>query len=48
MKVLTSMRLNEEVKKELKLLAVQEDLPIGDLIKKLIDSYLKDKYKEEK
>lgn len=47
MKVLTAMRLDEQVKKELKILAVQEDLTIGDLVKKLIDNYLTDKYKEE-
>lgn len=47
MKVLTAMRLEEKTKKELKILAVQEDLTIGDLVKKLIDSYLTEKYKEE-
>ena len=46
MPIITSIRMEPEVKKELKLLSVQEDLSIGELIEKLLKIYLNEKYKE--
>lgn len=45
MPIITSIRIEPEVRKELKLLSVQEDLPIGDLIEKLLKYYLIENYK---
>ena len=38
-KVLTSIRFKESVKKEIKLIAVQKDVSMGDVIEELLENY---------
>ena len=38
-KSLTSIRFKESVKKEIKLIAVQKDVSMGDVIEELLENY---------